>query len=107
MKNNKICLLGACLLCAVTVFAQNVSLQPPPQQLIVQNKTIDLPAVYQLNGEKEANPHAVKVLKELLSGKQSSKQGILISIGEVRKATRAYANIAAGFLTVRKAIISL
>lgn len=29
-----------------TVFAQNVSLQPPPQQLIVQNKTIDLPAVY-------------------------------------------------------------
>ena len=53
MKNNNICLLGACLLCAVTVFAQNVSLQPPPQQLIVQNKTIDLPAVYQLNGEKE------------------------------------------------------
>jgi hypothetical protein len=36
MKNNKIYLLGACLLCAVTVFAQNVSLQPPPQQLIVQ-----------------------------------------------------------------------
>ena len=68
MKNNKIYLLGACLLCAVTVFAQNVSLQPPPQQLIVQNKTIDLPAVYQLNGGEEANPHAVKVLKELLSG---------------------------------------
>ena len=103
MKNNKICLLGACLLCAVTVFAQNVSLQPPPQQLIVQNKTIDLPAVYQLNGEKEANPHAVKVLKELLSGKQSSEYLFPL----VRKATRAYANIAAGFLTVRKAIISL
>ena len=93
MKNNKIYLLGACLLCAVTVFAQNVSLQPPPQQLIVQNKTIDLPAVYQLNGGEEANPHAVKVLKELLSGKQSSKKGMLISIGEkgdksVRKYSR-------------------
>ena len=62
MKNNKIYLLGACLLCAVTVFAQNVSLQPPPQQLIVQNKTIDLPAVYQLNGGEEANPHAVKAV---------------------------------------------
>ena len=85
--------MGACLLCAVTVFAQNVSLQPPPQQLIVQNKTIDLPAVYQLNGGEEANPHAVKVLKELLSGKQSSKKGMLISIGEkgdksVRKYSR-------------------
>ena len=93
MKNNKIYLLGACLLCAVTVFAQNVSLQPPPQQLIVQNKTIDLPAVYQLNGGEEANPHAVKVLKELLSGTQSSKKGMLISIGEkgdksVRKYSR-------------------
>ena len=93
MKNYKIYLLGACLLCAVTVFAQNVSLQPPPQQLIVQNKTIDLPAVYQLNGGEEANPHAVKVLKELLSGKQSSKKGMLISIGEkgdksVRKYSR-------------------
>ena len=102
MKNNKICLLGACLLCAVTVFAQNVSLQPPPQQLIVQNKTIDLPAVYQLNGEKEANPHAVKVLKELLSGKQSSKQGILISIGEkgdksVRKYSRRIPNREEGY----------
>ena len=102
MKNNNICLLGACLLCAVTVFAQNVSLQPPPQQLIVQNKTIDLPAVYQLNGEKEANPHAVKVLKELLSGKQSSKQGILISIGEkgdksVRKYSRRIPNREEGY----------
>lgn len=42
---------------------------------------------------KKANPHAVKVLKELLSGKQSSKKGMLISIGEkgdksVRKYSR-------------------
>ena len=95
MKNNKIYLLGACLLCAVTTFAQNVSLQPPPQQLIVQNKTIDLPAVYQLNGGEEANPHAVKVLKELLSGKQS------------RKVTRVCVNIAARFLTTKKAITCL
>ena len=105
MKNNKIYLLGACLLCAVTVFAQNVSLQPPPQQLLVQNKTIDLPAVYQLNGGEEANPHAVKVLKELLSGKQSSKKGMLILLE--RKVTRVCVNIAAGFLTMKKAITCL
>lgn len=82
MKNNKIYFLGACLLCAVTAFSQNINLQPAPQELITRDKTIDLPAIYQLEGEKEANPHAVEVLKELLPGKQSTKQGLRIYIGE-------------------------
>lgn len=94
MKNSKIYLLGACLLCAVTTFAQDVNLQPYPQQLIVQNKTIDLPAIYRIDGEKEANPHAVEVLRSLLAGKQSSKKGVCIYIGEKGdKSVRKYANL--------------
>lgn len=94
MKNSKIYLLGACLLCAVTTFAQDVNLQPYPQQLIVQDKTIDLPAIYRIDGEKEANPHAVEVLRSILAGKQSSKKGVRIYIGEKGdKSVRKYANL--------------
>lgn len=94
MKNSKIYLLGACLLCAVTTFAQDVNLQPYPQQLIVQDKTIDLPAIYRIDGEKEANPHAVEILRSILAGKQSSKKGVRIYIGEKGdKSVRKYANL--------------
>lgn len=82
MKNNKIYLLGAYLLCAGTAFSQNVSLQPPPQELVIRDKSISLPAIYQLEGEKEANPHAVEVLRNLLFAKQSTKKGMRIYIGE-------------------------
>lgn len=82
MKNNKIYFLGACLLCTVTAFSQNTNLQPVPQQLIVGDKTIDLPAIYQIDGEKEANPHAVDALHNILAGKQSTKKGFRIYIGE-------------------------
>lgn len=75
-------LLGAYLLCAGTAFAQNVSLQPPPQELVTRDKRISLPAIYQLEGEKEANPHAVEVLRNLLFAKQSTKKGMRIYIGE-------------------------
>lgn len=97
MKNNKIYFLGACLLSALTAFSQNISLQPVPQELITRDKTIDLPSIYQLEGEKEANPHAVELLKELLPGKQSTKQGLRVYIGEkgdksVRKYSRLIPN---------------
>ena len=82
MKNSKIYFLGACLSCALTAFSQNISLQPAPQELITRDKTVALPAIYQLVGEKEANPHAVEILKELLHGKQSTKNGLRIYIGE-------------------------
>lgn len=74
--------LGACLLCVTTVFSQNINLQPVPQQFTVQDKNIDLPSTYLLTGEEEANPHAVKALQELLSDKQSGKNGLRIYIGE-------------------------
>lgn len=69
MKNRKIYLMGACLLCGLTSIAQNVSLQPPPQQLNEQGKTLSLPAIYRIEGEKEANPHAGLLLFHLLSGR--------------------------------------
>lgn len=94
MRNNKIYLLGVCLLSTVTAFAQNVSLQPHPQELIVQEKTIDLPAIYQLEGEKEANPHAVELLKEMFVGKQSTREGLRIIIGEKGdKSVRKYSRL--------------
>lgn len=97
MKNNKICLLGACLLWATATIAQNVNLQPLPQQLTTHDKSIGLPAVFRINGETEANPNAVRGLKELLHGKQSGKDGVLVSIGErgdksVRKYSRLIPN---------------
>lgn len=79
---NKIYLLGVCFLSALNVFSQNISLQPVPQKIVVYDKTFELPATYLIEGEKEANPHAVKLLKELLPGKQSTKQGFRIYIGE-------------------------
>ena len=102
MKNNKIFLLGAGLLCAVTVFAQNVSLQPSPQELTVSDKTVNLPHIFQIVGENEANPHAVEALKNLIPGKQSTKEGLRIYIGEkgdksVRKYTRSIPKQAEGY----------
>lgn len=102
MKNNKIALLGACLLCGVTVFAQNVSLQPKPQELTVRDKVINLPDIYQLEGGKEANPHAVELLRNLLSAKESTKKGLRVTIGEkgdksVRKYSRLIPNHEEGY----------
>lgn len=94
MKNNKIYFLGACLLCVTTVFSQNINLQPVPQQFTVQDKNIDLPSTYLLTGEEEANPHAVKALQELLSDKQSGKNGLRIYIGEKDdKSVRKYKHL--------------
>lgn len=94
MKNYKISLLGASLLCAATVFAQNTSPQPSPQELITRDNNISLPAIYQIDGEKEANPHAVRVLKGLLAGKQSTREGLRIYIGEKGdKSVRKYSRL--------------
>lgn len=94
MKNKKISLLGAGLLCAAALFAQDMSLQPSPQEFITRDSNISLPAIYQIDGEKEANPHAVKVLKDLLAGKQSTREGLRIYIGEKGdKSVRKYSRL--------------
>lgn len=61
-----------------------------PQQLNEQGKTLSLPAIYRIEGEK-TNPHAVKALQGILTGKQSTKEGIRIYIGE--KETKVYVSI--------------
>ncbi len=64
------------------VCAQNIDVQPIPQQISQTENRITLNGTYQLNGETEANPHAVNELKTLLSGQQADKKGIRIYIGE-------------------------
>lgn len=102
MKNYKIILLGACLLGAVVVPAQNANLQPSPQEITVGDKTINLPPIFRIVGEDEANPHAVNALKNLLTGKQSTREGLRICIGEkgdksVRNYTRSIPKQAEGY----------
>lgn len=82
MKTRKIYLLGTWLLYSVSVSAQNAIIQPMPQQMITQNKTVSLPASYHIVGDTEANAHAANLLKTLLTAKESSKDGFPIYIGE-------------------------
>lgn len=94
MKKSKIYLVGAFLLCVTSAFAQELSLQPAPQQVVARENKVNLPSTYLLTGEKEANPHAVKALQELLSDKESGKNGIRIYIGEKDdKSVRKYKNL--------------
>ena len=49
-----------CLFTGCTIFAQNIDVQPIPQQVSKQGGQINLPETYQLLGETEANPYAVQ-----------------------------------------------
>lgn len=75
-------LLGALLLGSMTATAQQVSIQPAPQQIVAKNRSVTLPDTYQLAGEAEANPHAVSALKVLLANRKPGESGIKILIGE-------------------------
>lgn len=102
MKIKKTYLLGAWLLCSVATTAQDARIHPAPQQLVTQSKCLELPQRYQLNGETEANVHAVNALKALLSGKQKDATGLQIYIGErgdkaVRKFVRQIPDKAEGY----------
>lgn len=71
-----------CLFTGCTIFAQNIDVQPIPQQISKQGGQINLPETYQLLGETEANPYAVQELKDLLGGKHPANTGLRIYIGE-------------------------
>lgn len=64
-----------------TVNAQEIHLQPQPQQVTQRGKIIRLPDAYKLSGEKEADKEAVQLLRTLLPNQQKSK-GFRIYIGE-------------------------
>lgn len=78
----KVHLAIICLFAGCNVFAQNMDVQPVPQQISFADKQITLTETYQLSGEAEANPHAVQQLKQLFAGKQPGKTGLRIYIGE-------------------------
>lgn len=78
----KVHLAIICCLASCNLYAQSVDVQPVPQQVSAQEKTISLTPSYQLAGETEANPYAVKELKELLACQQPGNTGLRIYIGE-------------------------
>lgn len=91
-----------CLFTGCTIFAQNIEVQPIPQQVSKQDGQINLPETYQLLGETEANPYAVQELKDLLGGKHPANTGLRIYIGEkgdksIRKFTRQIPNQKEGY----------
>ena len=69
-----------CLFTGCTIFAQNIDVQPIPQQVSKQGGQINLPETYQLLGETEANPYAVQELKDLLGGKHPAKTSLSASL---------------------------
>lgn len=78
----KVHLAIICLFAGCNVFAQNMDVQPVPQQISSADKQITLTETYQLSGETEANPYAVQELKQVFAGKQPGKTGLHIYIGE-------------------------
>ena len=81
MNKKKTFLTALCLMAGMTIHAQQIDVQPKPQQINGKAETIELQSRYQFNGENEANPYALKKLKEILGG-QSSSNGMNIYIGE-------------------------
>ena len=80
-----------CLMTGMTIYGQNIDIQPTPQQVNASNETLTLTGAYQFNGEKEANPYALKGLKALFAGEHNTHNGIKVYIGERGdKAVRKY-----------------
>lgn len=78
----KVHLAIICLFASCSIYAQNIDIQPVPQQVSNKEKQINLTETYQLSGDTDANPYAVQELKKLLAGKQPGNTGMHIYIGE-------------------------
>lgn len=78
----KVHLAIICLFASCSIYAQNIDIQPVPQQVSNKEKQINLTETYQLSGDTDANPYAVQELKKLLAGKQPGNTGVHIYIGE-------------------------
>ena len=80
-----------CLCACLGASAQQIDVQPTPQEVKASNETITLTGSYLLNGMKEANPYATQDLIELLGPNESAKGIMKIHIGERGdKAVRKY-----------------
>lgn len=90
----KLCTLLCCI-CSTVTYAQEIHVQPTPQQIKATGGNIILPENYQLNGATEADAEAVGALKKLLSSKQEDNNSqFRIYIGEKGdKAIKKYAKL--------------
>lgn len=61
--------------------AQDIQVQPTPRQITVKGENMATPVTFRLEGEREANPRAVKLLKTFLGDRLSSK-GLPLYLGE-------------------------
>ena len=82
MNMKKTFLATICLFTGMTMYSQQIDIQPVPQKMTPATQTIQLTGNYQLNGMNEANPYASKALKTLLGTGESVKGGIKVYIGE-------------------------
>ena len=88
---NKTFFATICLCACLGASAQQIDVQPTPQEVKASNETITLTGSYLLNGMKEANPYATQDLIELLGPNESAKGIMKIHIGERGdKAVRKY-----------------
>lgn len=71
-----------CLLAGMNIHAQQIDIQPTPQQVKAPTHSLDMNGNYQFIGTQEANPYAVKSLTTLLGTETSDKKGLKIIIGE-------------------------
>lgn len=98
----KLCSLLCCIYAGMT-YAQEIHVQPTPQQVKTTGGNIILPNSYQLTGAADADATAVNALKKLLSSKQEDKNSqFQIYIGEkgdksVKKYSKLIPNIPEGY----------
>lgn len=98
----KLCSLLCCIYASMT-YAQEIHVQPTPQQVKTTGGNIILPNSYQLTGAADADATAVNALKKLLSSKQEDKNSqFQIYIGEkgdksVKKYSKLIPNIPEGY----------
>ena len=82
MNMKKTFLATLCLCASLGASAQQINIQPTPQEVKVENEMVTLTGSYLLNGKKEANPYAIQVLTTLLGPNESAKGIMKIHIGE-------------------------
>ncbi|WP_353334408.1 beta-N-acetylglucosaminidase [Bacteroides sedimenti] len=75
------CAVACGFICNVALYAQDIQVQPRPQEMKVTGQLLTLPQQVQLVGLEQADTNAAGLLKELLQGRVS-KKGFKVFIGE-------------------------
>lgn len=75
------CAVACGFICNVALYAQDIQVQPRPQEMKVTGQLLTLPQQVQLVGLEQSDTDAAGLLKELLQGRVS-KKGFKVFIGE-------------------------